>query len=86
MTVTHQAYRFALDPSAGQERDLLSHVGGSRFAYNHLLATVKAAIDQRHAEESYVVPESDLTAYVNVSHYSLRRLWNERKGVVAPWW
>lgn len=86
MVTTHQAYRFALDPSAGQERDLLSHVGGSRFAYNYLLATVKSAINQRQAEESYGVPEADLTGYVNVSHYSLRRLWNERKGDVAPWW
>ena len=86
MTVTHQAYRFALDPSAGQVRELLSHVGGSRFAYNFLLATVKTAIDQRHAEESYGIPDEHLTAYVNVSHYALRRLWNERKDTAAPWW
>jgi transposase len=30
----HQAYRFALDPTAGQRRRLASAVDGARFAYN----------------------------------------------------
>jgi putative transposase len=33
-----QAYRFALDPSPGQERALRSHAGAARFAWNWALA------------------------------------------------
>jgi putative transposase len=33
-----QAYRFALDPTPGQERALRSHAGASRFAWNWALA------------------------------------------------
>ena len=39
---TAQAYRFALDPSPAQERAFRSHAGGSRKAYNTMLALVKA--------------------------------------------
>jgi putative transposase len=42
-----QAYRFALDPSPAQVRDLCSHAGAARLAYNWGLATVKAVLDQR---------------------------------------
>ncbi|MDP4013539.1 MAG: helix-turn-helix domain-containing protein [Candidatus Nanopelagicales bacterium] len=51
-TVT-QAYRFALDPSPSQIRELRSHAGAARFAFNHMLAVVKAQLDQRSAERSY---------------------------------
>ena len=35
MTVTvMQAYRFALDPTPGQVRNLERHAGAARFAYN----------------------------------------------------
>lgn len=79
-----QAYRFALDPTPSQERVLRSHIGASRFAYNYLLAEIKAVLDQRQAEESYGIPDEDKTPYVQVSHYSLRKLWNERKDEAAP--
>ena len=84
--VTLQAYQFALDLTPTQERAARSHIGASRFAYNHLLTYVKAVLDQRAAEESYGVPVEDRTPYVNVSHYGLRRTWNERKDSFAPWW
>ncbi|WP_162231704.1 helix-turn-helix domain-containing protein [Allosalinactinospora lopnorensis] len=29
-----QAYRFALDPTPAQERELASHAGAARFAFN----------------------------------------------------
>ncbi len=32
--IVHQAYRFALDPTAAQQRALASHVGAARFASN----------------------------------------------------
>ncbi|WP_155723450.1 helix-turn-helix domain-containing protein, partial [Mycobacterium avium] len=58
---TAQAYRFALDPTPTQLRGLASHAGAARFAHNHMLALVKATMDQRAAERSYGVPESELT-------------------------
>ena len=45
--VVHQAYRFALDPTAGQQRRLASAVGGARFAYNWGLELVKRRLDER---------------------------------------
>ena len=47
MTVTvMQAYRFALDPTPAQVRNLERHAGAARFAYNWALAAVKANIGQ----------------------------------------
>ncbi len=65
---------------------MFSHVGGSRFAYNHMLGLVKATLEQREAEKTYDVSENDLTAYVKTSHYALRKEWNQGKDTVAPWW
>lgn len=84
--MTYQAYRFALDPTVAQRRVMASHVGASRFAYHHLLALIKATIDQRTAEQSYGIAECDLTPFIPTSHYSLRKIWNERKDEFAPWW
>jgi|FLOH01.1.fsa_nt_gi IS605 OrfB family transposase len=81
-----QAYRFALDPTPKQEQALRSHAGASRVAYNYLLGRIKANLDQRSAEATYGIAEADRTPYLNVSHYSLRKLWNENKADVAPWW
>jgi IS605 OrfB family transposase len=81
-----QAYRFALNPTPTQHDVMLSHVGASRFAYNFLLAKVKAVWAQRAAELSYGVAEADLTPNLPLSHYSLRKYWNTQKDSVAPWW
>ena len=81
-----QAYRYALDLTPVQEREALSHIGASRFAYNFLLSQVKAVSDQRYAEKSYGIPETELTPYFSSSHYSLRKYWNTQKEEVAPWW
>jgi putative transposase len=51
--MTMQAYRFALDPTPVQKRDLLRHAGAARVAYNWALARVKAVMDQRVAERTY---------------------------------
>ena len=58
---TAQAYRFALDPTPAQVRALASHAGAARFAHNHMLALVKAVMDQRAAERSYGLTEAELT-------------------------
>jgi putative transposase len=87
-----QAYQFALDPTPAQEQALLSHAGAARFAYNTMLAAVKANLDQRHAEESYGIAESDHTPCMGWSFQSLRNEWNRRKHTVAvgadgaAWW
>ncbi|WP_396912846.1 IS607 family element RNA-guided endonuclease TnpB [Mycolicibacterium sp.] len=81
-----RAYRFALDPTPAQEQQLRSHGGAARFAYNHMLALVKANLDQRAAERTYDIPEQDLTPSLSWSFYSLRKQWNQIKSDVAPWW
>ena len=81
-----QAYVFALDLTPAQEAEVRSHAGGARFAYNFLRCKIESANDQRKAEESYGITGDDLTPRVNTTHYSLRKLWNENKDEVAPWW
>ena len=68
-----QAYRFALEPSAAQERMLRSHAGAARFAWNWGLA--KCA--ERYAAEG--------TWY---SAIDLHRLWNAAKKAdpALAWW
>lgn len=80
-----QAYRFALDPTPRQARDLLRHAGAARLAYNWGLARVKANLSQREAERSYGIADADLTPPVGWSLYALRKEWNQVKGRVAPW-
>ncbi|MFF0342976.1 IS607 family element RNA-guided endonuclease TnpB [Kribbella sp. NPDC004875] len=81
-----QAYRYALDPTPAQERSLASHIGAARFARNYMLRLVKAVLDQRDAERSYDLAESELTPGMGWSLPALRRVWNARKGAAAPWW
>jgi hypothetical protein len=69
-----------------QGRGLLSHAGAARFARNHMLALVKAVLEQRSAERTYGIAEDDLTPGLGWSLPALRRVWNQRKAVVAPWW
>lgn len=89
---TAQAYRFALDPTPAQAEALLSHAGGARFAYNVMLAAVKANLDQRTVERSYGFADDDLTPSASWSFQALRNDWNKRKHTVAvrtdgtPWW
>ena len=83
---TIQAYRFALDLTSRQERDVLAHAGAARLAHNWALAKVKAVMDQRIAERSYGVPDELLTPSLSWSLAGLRKAWNAAKPEVAPWW
>ncbi|MCM0676396.1 IS607 family element RNA-guided endonuclease TnpB [Micromonospora phytophila] len=83
---TIQAYRFALDLSAVQQRAVLAHAGAARVAHNWALARVKAVMDQRTAERSYGVPDGQLTESMSWSLPALRKAWNAAKAEVAPWW
>ncbi|WP_446219093.1 helix-turn-helix domain-containing protein [Micromonospora sp. IBHARD004] len=64
---TMQAYRYALDLTAVQERAVLAHAGAARVAYNWSLARVKTVMDQRTAERSYGIGEVDLTGLTYAS-------------------
>ena len=87
-----QGYRFAVDPTPAQAQALDSHAGGARFAYNTMLAAVKANLDQRRAERSYGIAEADLTARMSWSFQSVRHDRNRRHHPDAnprdgtPWW
>ena len=65
---TAQAYRFALDPTPTQVRLLESHCGAARFAFNHMLAFVRAVADQRAAERSYAAIAAAEVAQTAVGH------------------
>jgi putative transposase len=84
--VVIQAYRFALDPSPGQDDALRSHCGGQRYAFNWGLARVTANLGQREAEKSYGIPVDRLTPSVSWLAYGLRKDWNQAKDTIAPWW
>lgn len=87
-----QAYRFALDPTPAQEVALRSHAGARSFAFNTMLAAVKANLDQRSAEKTCGPDGDELTPCLGWSTRSLRNEWNRRKHAVAvredstPWW
>ncbi|MFF4991731.1 IS607 family element RNA-guided endonuclease TnpB [Streptosporangium saharense] len=83
---TVQAYRFALDLTPGQERNVLAHAGAARLAHNWALARVKAVMDQRAAERTYGVTDERLTPAFSWSLPTLRKMWNAAKAQVAPWW
>ena len=82
-TVT-QAYRFALDPTPSQARRLASFAGAARVAHNRMLAEVKATLTARQLERRYL--GGCLTQPQGWSLAALRRTWNARKDVWAPWW
>ncbi|MFF3611439.1 IS607 family element RNA-guided endonuclease TnpB [Streptomyces sp. NPDC002580] len=84
-----RAYRFALDPNAGQEHALRSHCGGARAAYNWAVGWVEASWWQRRAEESYGIGEAELTGWRPWSLPALRKAFNEAKHTdprFAAWW
>lgn len=84
--IVHQAYRYALDPTPAQARALAAHCGAARFAYNWGLALAKAVMDQRTAEASYGIAPEERTPVLRWSLPSLRKVWNQTKCEVAPWW
>jgi len=85
-TIVMRAYRFALDLTPSQVRDLERHAGAARFAYNWALAAVEGEPGSRP-------PKSPTASPLMIGP----RLWggtcrrcaargNQAKGEVAPWW
>lgn len=84
-----QAFRFALDPNTAQEAALRSHCGAARAAYNWAVDWVTASWRQRKAEETYQVPQAELTDWRPWSLPSLRKAFNAAKHTdprFAAWW
>ncbi|MET9680929.1 IS607 family element RNA-guided endonuclease TnpB [Streptomyces coeruleorubidus] len=84
-----QAYKFALDPNAGQERALHSHCGAARAAYNWAVSWVTASWWQRKTEATYGIGEEELTPWRPWSLPSLRKEFNRVKSTearFADWW
>ena len=81
-----QAYRYAIDPSTAQLRALSSHLGASRFMYNHLRARVSQNWAQVKAEKEASGDGSHATEYLSTSHFGLLYQWAGIRDEVAPWW
>ena len=82
-----RAYKFALKPTAIQERKLRQHTGAVRFAYNRLIAQWHDDLHTRIEEKERGVPEDELTPFTfKLSAYDMRNYWNHTKGECAPWW
>jgi putative transposase len=84
-----QAYRFALDPNAIQEQALRSHCGAARAAFNWAVGWVTASWSQRAAEQSYRIPEKELTQWRPWSLPELRKEFNRIKRSdprFSSWW
>ncbi|MGW3754421.1 RNA-guided endonuclease TnpB family protein, partial [Streptomyces sp. NPDC005134] len=83
------AHKLALDPNATDNRHLHSHGGAARAAYNWAVAYVTAVWWQRKAEQSYGIPEDELTQWRSWTLPSLRKAFNEDKRTnprFAGWW
>lgn len=86
---TVRAHKLALDPNATANRRLHSHGGGARAAYNWAVVYVTTVWWQRKAEQSYGIPEDELTPWRSWSLPSLRKAFNEDKHSnphFADWW
>jgi len=82
-----RAYKFALKPTAIQERKLRQHTGAARFVYNYLISQCRDDIHTRAEERECGVPESKLTPFTfKLSAYDMRNYWNHTKRECAPWW
>ncbi|PZM50471.1 transposase, partial [Salmonella enterica subsp. enterica serovar Derby] len=80
-------YRFALKPTAAQERKLRQHTGAVRFAYNRLIAQWRDDLHTRAEEKECGVPEDELTPFTfKMSAYDMRNHWNHIKRECATWY
>ena len=82
-----RAYKFALKPTAIQERKLRQHTGAARFVYNYLISQWHDDIHTRAEEKERGVPENELTPFAfKLSAYDMHNYWNRTKRECAPWW
>ncbi|GAA2209538.1 IS200/IS605 family element RNA-guided endonuclease TnpB [Nonomuraea monospora] len=81
---TRQGLRVELAPTVEQRSRLGRHAGLSRVVENFCLEKVRAALEQREAEKTYGVCETDLTP-VPWSAPALERLWRRQHRDRYPW-
>lgn len=70
--------RYALDPTPEQEQAFSSHAGAVRYAYNWALARIEANWKERN--------QNPKTPYADSSMIGLRKIWNQEKHELAPWY
>lgn len=70
--------QYALDPTHIQEQAFSSHAGAVRYAYNWALARIEKNWDER--KQNPEIP------YINSSMIGLRKVWNQEKHDLAPWY
>lgn len=74
-----QAYKFAIDPTPAQERQLYSHAGGARFVYNWALAKIAESLDEYAAQKAAGVKPTAK----RLGHKDLCPLWTAHKNAHA---
>jgi hypothetical protein len=84
--VLSSAYRFALDPTRGQDAVVRSHCGGQRYAVNWGLALAKATLSSGGPRSPTAFPPFELTPPLNWLAYCLQNYWIRAKDTTAPWW
>jgi putative transposase len=77
-TVTAARFEVEWPADPDRRRVIRSHFGARRKAFNWGLEKVKADMDAKRLDPSH---ES-----VNWTQAALRKVWNQVKGEVAPWW
>jgi putative transposase len=81
-----QAFTYRATLPVSLEPVACSHLGGSRFAYNHLLSLVKQNWDQVAAEKAASGDGLHTTEYLSTTHFGLLYAWQAVRDEAAPWW
>jgi putative transposase len=79
-----QGLRVELAPTSEQVEAMGRHAGLSRFVENYALDKIRAAFAQRAAEQTYGVPDEQLTR-APWTAIDLEKLWRAEHPTVAPW-
>lgn len=74
-TITLQ---YALNPTKEQLNKLSSHSGAARYTYNWALNKIYENWEQ--------VKNGEVEEYLKINLPSLRKLFNQEKDIIAPWW
>ncbi len=77
-TVTAAKFEVAWPTEPERAGLVRSHFGARRFAYNWGLARIKADMDAKTADSDH--------DSVGWEHGALRKVWNQAKDEMAPWW
>lgn len=84
MSRLKQGFRVELAPTVEQLATIGRHAGLSRFVENFALDKIRAAFAQRAAEQTYGIPQAQLTK-APWSAIDLEKLWRAEHAQVAPW-